>query len=214
MNHTQTDNFRLKHKWLQALILSASGLTWNLYAAETPAVPAADDGLTIKAKTETLTAKPTAPRPTTVPAWGSEASSEPELRKPGELLISGRQPQVIIAKPLQAADTSAAAPQTESQPAQNQNVPSAKPATDSVLPATHPWTLPIVRLPIMFPSNNITSAGGSGARIQVSGDGKIEMREIIAPLPVGPLHTGLNPVRLPYVYGQSNTPAATPPAKP
>lgn len=177
---------RLEHKWLQALALSAFSLTWSLHAAETPAVPAADDGLTIKAKSETPTAKPASPRPMTVPVWGSETLAQPETRRPGDLLISGRQPQAVLAKP----------------------------AADATPPTTQPWTLPIVRLPLMLPLSNITSAGNTGARMQVSSDGKFETREIVAPLPVGPLNTGLNPVRLPYAYGQSNTPAVTPPAKP
>lgn len=186
MKSVQTDRLRLERKWLQATMLAVLSLSWNLHATESPAVPAADDGLTIKARTETLTAKPASPRPMTVPVWGSETLAQPETRRPGDLLISSRQPQAVLAKP----------------------------AADATPPTTQPWTLPIVRLPLMLPSSNITSAGNTGARVQVSNDGKIETREIVAPLPIVPLNTGLNPVRMPHTYGESNTPTVTPPAKP
>lgn len=44
--------------------------------------------------------------------------------------------------------------------------------------------VPVLRLPIQFPSTSITSAGGPNGRFQVTGDGQLETREIVAPLPL------------------------------
>lgn len=106
--------------------------------------------------------------------------------------------------------------QAPAQPANDPAKNPAKPADDSARSVDpRGYRVPVLRLPIMFPSTSITSAGGPDGRMQVTSDAQLETREIIAPLPLGatfwrPQYT----TRVPYAYGTGSGYTPPQPAQP
>jgi hypothetical protein len=219
---------------MRILFAILGALVWNAMAAAEDAAPATpkpaqpsgapigatvapadteDAGLVIAPKTEApAQANPQAPAQPAGAFTNTPQAAPPADRKPGEPLVSGNG-QLFIGPKLIAASAGQgdgakpavlpAAPQNNTPPA-NGNQPQ---------PQQGGYQVPVLRLPIMFPSTSISSAGGPNMNFQVTGDAKIETREIVAPLPIGGYGPYLTPYNLPYAYGTAKPAADKAPAK-
>ncbi|MBI3829075.1 MAG: hypothetical protein HY291_06145 [Planctomycetes bacterium] len=143
-------------------------------------------------------------------AWGSGPQAAPPAdRKPGEPIISGEGQLIIGPKITAAAAQGDGAKPVVLPAAPQKNTPPANATQPQPAPQTTGGSrqMPVLRLPIMFPSTSISSAGGPNMNFQVTGDAQLETREIVAPLPLGAYGPYLTPYSLPYAYGSAR-PAA------
>ncbi|MCW8129077.1 MAG: hypothetical protein KIS92_01720 [Planctomycetota bacterium] len=181
------------------IVCACAVLAWRACAADAPAPKVEKADAADAAQTENLVI---APKSALVLRSGVVTPGGETAAKP--VIVYERNPLTIgpvVAKTEPDAKPAAGQP---AQAPKKETKQEPKPTPEDGAQA-EAYRMPILRLPIQFPSTSIASAGGPNMRFQTTGDAKLETREIVAPLPLGASYgPPAYSTRIPFAYGQGS----------